>query len=220
MKLILIPWKGSLTAKQRLAGVSSRRQRAGLARCMLRDVAGAVEELRPAPRVALLGGGPWAAGFARRRGWEFLAERRPRSESASVDRALARLARQGVSSVLRLPADVPLVEAPDLARLLGLWLPQPGALLVPSRDGTGTNALLRSPPDAFPSCFGPGSRLLHGRAARRAKVPLQVVCNRRLELDLDTPADLLEFCRRGGDGHTRRFLRTHRIEEKLNDAAS
>ncbi len=46
--------------------------------------------------------------------------------------------------------------------------PAPSVVIVPSHDGTGTNALLRSPPDLFPSHFGPESFALHLKEAETA----------------------------------------------------
>jgi 2-phospho-L-lactate guanylyltransferase len=59
--------------------------------------------------------------------------------------------------------------------------------IVPDRHGTGTNALLLTPPDAFAPSFGPGSfarhRALAGDACRVAELP-------SLMHDVDTPEDL------------------------------
>jgi len=62
--------------------------------------------------------------------------------------------------------------------------------IVPDRHGTGTNALLLSPPDAIDPSFGPGSRDRHVAAAERAGVPHRVQEVPGLALDVDTPGDL------------------------------
>jgi 2-phospho-L-lactate/phosphoenolpyruvate guanylyltransferase len=61
---------------------------------------------------------------------------------------------------------------------------------VPSRDGTGTNALLRSPPDLFPSHFGPGSFAKHLQEARRRSARFRIVKNPRIAVDIDELDDL------------------------------
>ena len=134
---------------------------------------------------------------ARRQSWEVLEEERQVSESHSVDAASRLLMDRGCSAVLRLPGDIPLVKTRDVDSLLHRAISNPGALMVPSRDGSGTNALLRSPPDVFPSCFGQGSFALHRAAAKRAGVSLEVIENARLGFDLDTPNDLVDFWRIG-----------------------
>jgi len=70
-------------------------------------------------------------------------------------------------------------------------------ILVPSRDGTGTNAILRRPPDIFPSQFGPGSFARHLAAARAAGISWRILENPRIALDLDDPDDLA-ICRQAG----------------------
>jgi 2-phospho-L-lactate guanylyltransferase len=61
---------------------------------------------------------------------------------------------------------------------------------VPSRDGTGTNAILRTPPTLFPSHFGSGSFAKHCDEAKRAAAQLLVRRNTRMEMDVDDEADL------------------------------
>src|SRR5207248_9478462 len=62
--------------------------------------------------------------------------------------------------------------------------------IAPSADSTGTNALLRSPPTAFASHFGRDSFAKHLAAARAADIPVTVVRNARIELDVDEAPDL------------------------------
>src|SRR5262245_42245723 len=68
--------------------------------------------------------------------------------------------------------------------------PAPSAVFVPSYDGTGTNALLRSPPDLFRSHFGPASFSLHLEEASRVGATIKIVRNERIALDIDEPKDL------------------------------
>jgi 2-phospho-L-lactate guanylyltransferase len=91
--------------------------------------------------------------------------------------------------LLRLPIDIPLVTAEDIENIFAVLAPRPSAVIVPSRDG-GTNALLRSPPDLFPSHFGPNSFALHLEEAERAKARIKIIRNERIALDVDEPKDL------------------------------
>ena len=193
MTAILLPIKNLGAAKQRLAAVLSPAQRSRLAWAMLKDVTQALNESRSAERIFVVTGDPQVAEHALRQSWEIMEEERQVSESHSVDAASRLLLEKGVSSVLRLPADIPLLKATDVDSLLEREIGNPGALTVPSRDRSGTNALLRSPPDVFPSYFGPGSFALHRSAAQRVGISLEVAENARLGFDLDTPADLLDF---------------------------
>ena len=136
------------------------------------------------------------------------------SESRSVDQACATLSRRGFKAVLRLPTDIPALRSRDIDQLLEADRAA-STVLVPSRDGSGTNALLRNPPDAFPSHFGPGSLRLHLRAARQAGLSACVVEHHRLALDLDTPQDILAFLQQPTQGHTLRVLQAMRLEARL-----
>lgn len=211
---VLIPVKERFGAKTRLARWLTKRERAELVRNMLSDVAAAVDGSELTEHIFLLTSDDWALDFGRKRRWRLVAEPAQVSESHSVDRALRRLRRAGFEAVLRLPADIPLIRADDVNQLLEAPVSPPGAVLAPSREGTGTNALLRTPPDVFKSSFGPDSFRLHRLAAARRGVQLTVVNNPRLALDIDTAEDILELDSRGDSG-TLDFLRSRGIIERI-----
>ncbi len=205
MRAILLPVKTLAHAKTRQAGFLTSLERVRVVKAMLFDVARAIRDSK-ASRVFLVSADPWALRYARRQGWDVFVEREQLSESASIDWASARLTEAGFTHALRLPADLPLIGFTDVDSLLDWEVATPGALIVPSRDGTGTNALLRSPPDLFPSRFGPDSLRLHLEEARRKGVQPVVIQNRRLSLDLDEPVDLEMFLRQGSGTATQRVL--------------
>src|SRR5262249_57314730 len=97
---------------------------------------------------------------------------------------------RGFDTVMRLPADLPLVRAEDIDEIFSVELAAHGALLVPSRDGTGTNAIVRTPPTLFPSRFGPNSLELHKAEAHKAGAECLIRENRRIAIDVDEPADI------------------------------
>jgi 2-phospho-L-lactate guanylyltransferase len=123
-------------------------------------------------------------------GWEVLREEHQVSESASVDLASRLCAERGVTALLRLPLDLPLVQPGDIDDLLVTDCRAPATVMVPSRDGTGTNAILRTPPALFPSHFGPNSFAKHRSEAERVGARTIVRRNPRLEMDVDDEADL------------------------------
>jgi 2-phospho-L-lactate guanylyltransferase len=199
MKALLIPVKDPSRAKTRVADVLSPDERRRLAWAMFEDVSRAAGAATKADRVVVVTSFSAAIEHARRSGWDVLVEKSQSSESASVDWASRALRERGFDVVMRLPADLPLVEARDIDALFSVELRAPGALLVPSREGTGTNAIIRTPPDLFPSRFGPNSFALHKQEAARVGVECLVVTNDRIALDIDDPLDLVELlkCGRG-----------------------
>ena len=197
MKALLIPVKDPANAKTRLADLLTAGERRRLAWAMFEDVSRAAAGARSSDRVVLVSSFAPAIDRARDLGWEVLNEASQISESASVDWASRALAERGFDVVMRLPADLPLVRAEDIDALLSFQLKAPAALLVPSREGTGTNAIIRTPPALFPSRFGPNSLALHKEEASRVGVDCVVVNNDRIALDVDEPADVELFMELG-----------------------
>src|SRR5262245_9329593 len=187
--VILIPVKDPEQAKLRMAPELATEERSRLAWAMFQDVARALRSISPASQIAVVTGSARAANAARESGWRVFWENWQISESASVDRASHLLATQGTEAVLRLPADIPLVEPEDIHALLNQTLENGASILVPSRDFLGTNALIRMPPNLFPSRFGHNSLVLHTQEARRVQASLKILENKRIALDLDTPSD-------------------------------
>jgi 2-phospho-L-lactate guanylyltransferase len=97
---------------------------------------------------------------------------------------------RGASSILVLPADLPLLEAPDVRAVLECASEAPSAVISPDGALAGTNALLMQPPDALPFAFGPGSYEAHLCAARERSLDVRVCERPHLAFDLDTTEDL------------------------------
>ena len=96
--------------------------------------------------------------------------------------------RQGASTLLVLPADLPLLTVPDILALLEEG--KPGVGISPDKARTGTNALLLQPPGVLPFAFGPGSFEAHLRLARERGLDVSVHDLPNLAFDLDTAEDL------------------------------
>ena len=118
--------------------------------------------------------------------------------------------------MLRLPLDLPLIQSSDIDELLAAECQAPTLVIVPSRDGTGTNAMLRTPPTLFPSHFGNGSFAKHLAEAKRARARVMVRRNARLEMDVDDEADLRALLEHDLSGtETGRWLRASGVEAKF-----
>ena len=207
MKAIVIPVKEFREAKKRLAPQLSPDDRAALAQAMCEDFVRVVAAVRGADRIFVVSKEPQVLSRARDLGWETIAESRQISESDSVDAASRYCAERGVEALLRLPVDIPLAEPSDIEAVFENLAAAPSAILIPSSDGTGTNAILRSPPTLFPSHFGPHSFLRHLAEAEACGVRAQVFRNPRLELDIDEWQDLQALAPRvRPDSATARWL--------------
>jgi 2-phospho-L-lactate/phosphoenolpyruvate guanylyltransferase len=190
MRALLLPVKDLTHAKKRLIGTLSPEERFGIAQAMLSDTVRAVRGLRNTNKIFVITNYPPAFALARENGWEVLQESEQVSESASVDAASRICAQRGIQGLLRIPLDLPLIQSCDIDDLLAVESSEPSLIIVPSRDGTGTNAILRTPPDLFPSQFGNGSFAKHLASANSAGAHIIVRRNPRLELDVDDESDL------------------------------
>jgi 2-phospho-L-lactate/phosphoenolpyruvate guanylyltransferase len=190
MRALLLPIKDLKHAKQRLAGLLTPEERLGLAQAMLADTLRAVSGVRLAGKVFVATNYEPAIRIAEENGWEILREESQISESASVDWASSICAQRDVTGLLRVPLDLPLVRSADIDELLVVECTAPAVVMVPSRDGTGTNAILRMPPALFPSHFGEGSFAKHIEEAKAAGARVIIRRNARLEMDVDDEADL------------------------------
>ncbi len=207
MKVVLIPVKDPGNAKQRLAHQLSPEQRHDLVWAMLEDVTRSVCQSTTPDRVVVVSSSKPVVRHALFHGWDVIQEENQVSESESVDASAQLLKEQGASTLLRLPADIPLLQAKDIDSLLNLEVRPGSAILVPSHDQTGTNALLRNPPGAFPSRFGENSFFRHREEAERRGIQFTVIENPRIALDLDELSDLLHFQSQGSQTQTAQLLR-------------
>ena len=190
MRALLLPIKDLRQAKQRLAPLLNPEERFALAQAMLADTVRAVRGVGRADGIFVVTNYAPAMQAAVENGWELLREEQQISESVSVDAASRKCAERGVTSLLRLPLDVPLVQSSDIDELLAVECAAPALVIVPSRDGTGTNAILRTPPTLFPSHFGSGSFAKHCAEAQRVNAQIVVRRTARLEMDVDDEPDL------------------------------
>jgi 2-phospho-L-lactate guanylyltransferase (CobY/MobA/RfbA family) len=122
-----------------------------------------------------------------------------------------KLKRAGFEAVLIVPGDLPLVRATDIEQLLA-QVPEsasaPFALLVPSHDRLGTNALLLAPPDVITLRFGYDSFTFHLMQVKAQGLPIRYIENEHIALDIDEPKDFdrLLSCA-PGDGESVRLAR-------------
>jgi len=205
----LIPAKGFTNAKQRLAPLLDARAREVLAEAMLRDVLGQVVGARGLESVFVVTGDEKVHEIASSLGSEVIREQNERGETEAVTFALAEMQRRKIHSVLVVPGDIPLVRSSDIELLLEQISRHDGAspfaLLTPSHDRMGTNALLLSPPDVIKLRFGYDSFTYHLGEVAAQGLPLRVLGNERIALDIDEPRDLESFmsAARGGESYER-----------------
>ena len=208
----VVPIKGFDAPKQRLADVLSPDERGSLAEQMLRDVLAALIDL---DGVLVISGDERALNAARWQGVRVLRERQPGGYSAAVRQAGEVLAAEGVTAMMHVPGDVPLITREEVARVADLEVAAPAACVVPSRDRDGTNCLALWPPDLFQPSFGPDSFNRHCQIARDSGVEPAILELEGFALDIDTPDDLRLFCTGTGNCGSLRYLQASGIAARI-----
>ena len=207
----LIPVKGFRNAKQRLSPLLDAADRELLAEAMFRDVLREVVRARGLDAVFVVTGNDQVGEIATVMGARVIRERAETGETAAVDLARLELKRAGREAVLILPGDMPLVRAADIEQVLSQvanGTAAPFALLVPSHDRLGTNALLLAPPDIIKLRFGYDSFSYHMSQVSAQGLPLRFIENDRIALDIDEPKELRRFLAGGcEDDETFRLAR-------------
>ncbi len=193
--IAIVPVKDLWGTKSRLAPILDGGARAGLTIYMMGRVISALHEAG-VEEVCVVSPDRIVLHEAEKRGASPLMQ-----ESRGLNPALEEGRRwamdRGASSILVLPADLPLLEAPDVRAVLESAPEAPSAVISPDGARAGTNALLIQPPDVLPFAFGPGSYEAHLGAARERGLDIRVCELPHLAFDLDTAEDLARLDKTG-----------------------
>lgn len=218
----LIPVKGFGNAKQRLGPLLDGADRELFAEVMFRDVLKQVLKAQGLAETFVVTGDAKVAEIAKNLGAQLIREKVERGETDAVDFARLELKQSGREAVLVIPGDLPLVRSADIEEVLA-QIPNgasfPFALLVPSHDRMGTNALLLAPPDIIKLRFGYDSFSYHMSEVSARGLPVRFIENEHIALDIDEPKDLQQFLSFGfEDGESTRTARAmlaDRVAEKF-----
>ncbi len=203
----VVPVNESTTAKTRLARVLTKKERRILSLAMLSDVLDALRATKEIDRILIVTRNIAAVRFEAREGVLVLPEGRKRGLNPAVRKGIKFAEREGANQILIVPADVPLAKTSDFKRILRIGR-RTKAVIVPSYDLGGTNALLLHPPGIMPISYGRDSFRRHCKVARDRNLRIRILRLQSLGLDADTPSDLVRIRSSPGNTRTQRFLRT------------
>jgi len=191
-------------SKTRLSPLLDPAQRARLTAAMLADVLRSLAGSSRIARVTVVSADRSALPIAQKYGARFLWEGKRRGLNGALKLAIRRL---GSPVVMIVHADLPFVTTRDIDEFI---MKSAGyqAVIVPSKDGMGTNALFLKPPNVMPPAFGGRSFRKHLFLAKKRKLHCKVLRIRAVQFDLDEPRDLRRFMKHGARNQTFRFLRT------------
>jgi len=186
----VVPIKPLEQSKSRLSDILSRKRRAELSRDLLTQTLQVLRSARNIEKTLVVSRDTAVLALARSLGAQTVAERGNPELNTALERATAVARGYGVSAVLILPADLPLLASEDIENMAAFLDSKPAVVISPDRHGRGTNALLVSPPGVIPYAFGENSFQRHVALAEEAGVRVVVYRNEDISLDIDVPEDL------------------------------
>jgi 2-phospho-L-lactate guanylyltransferase len=214
VRAIAVPVKQLGHGKSRLGSVLSPLERGALTLAMFEDVLDAT--------LSLAGWETWVISadesvleIALGRRARTIAEERP-SLGAAIEQVEEEASGRGAEALAIVPADLPFVTGAALAAAVHTLAP---VVVAPAADERGTNLLLRRPPAAIPSAFGPDSYRRHLQAAAERDLPIAVVERDELAIDLDDPGDILTVLEARRPGRTLEVCRELRLSERVHSRA-
>ena len=207
MNYILVPFKNFKQAKSRLRKDLSDSETEKIAKLMLEDVLSEVSKSKIADRKFLLTKDSNAISLGVKYGIEIIEEKIQVDESTSVDKACNYLKTIGASAVLRLPGDIPNIEARDIDLLLNEGKHESISIIVPSDTGTGTNAFYKCPPDVISSSFGENSfqKPIDSFITKNIKFKIMEIEN--ISVDIDSLDDLNKIKKTSKQSKTSEYLK-------------
>jgi len=188
---IIIPVKRLDNAKSRLSSILTDDERKQFCLKMLEDVLGTVKSTKHPHETVVVSKDPTVSKVAKNFDAAYLKEKKTGLNQA-VSEAVDWCVERGATSVLILPADIPLVTPKDLDRIF-MSGEKASMVISPSRNGKGTNALLLTPPNVGPTSYGLHSFQRHIKEAKKLKISCRRYRSPGLALDIDTIEDLTYF---------------------------
>jgi 2-phospho-L-lactate guanylyltransferase len=208
--LAVLPIKSFSEAKRRLRHELSPGDRRALVEAMFCDVLIALRRAASIERVVVVSADNAAQQIAGGYGASVVSDNERGHNNAATVGVQSAL-ELGAQRVLMVPGDCPALNPAEVDALVARPASARSVLIVPDRHGTGTNALLVTPPDALSPSFGPDSCKRHQATASEHDVEAEVVEIPSLAMDVDTPEDLetlqsMLTRSHGGAAHTRGML--------------
>lgn len=182
---MVLPIKGFSDAKGRLQSVLSQENRAALAEF----TAGGLLEAALGVDTFVVCDNDDVAQWARQRGALVVRQTAPGLNAAvACGVEAAQFTREWV---LVAHSDLPFAQ--QLLSVVDSQLAASSVTIVPDRHDDGTNVLVIPARSGFTFHYGPGSFAAHQAEATRLGLPVRIVRDEQLALDIDTPDDLAQL---------------------------
>ena len=184
----LIPVKALSEVKSRMASHLTPRQRENLVLDMLHHVLNTLHTSNVLEHISVVS--PDERVLAHASEWGAVAlQEKVHGHNAALHAAAQQELMSGSGALLTISADLPLLRSEDIRDMVEQST-RYAVVLAPSREGTGTNAVLMRPPLLLPYLFGTGSLQRYQQAARQMHLGSTLYHSIGLALDIDTIDDL------------------------------
>ena len=215
----IVPVNVLKLSKARLTPLLSPSERVQLSVAMLEDTLEALRKAKRLDRVMVVSADYAVRKIARSHGAGWLWEGKKRGLNKAVRLGIRESKHEGASAALIIHADIPLITRREIIEFLDHAAGYSVAL-APSKEGTGTNALLMQPPGVIRPLFGRDSLQRHLALADRQGVSHRVIRAIGISFDVDEPKDLRRLMHRPMRNDTGRFLREMRRRKLTNTPES
>lgn len=166
---------------------------------MLKDLLNALVQCRTIPRIAIVTADRRVKSIGKHYGALVVNEAESGNMNLAVRQGVKAIHDAGGTRVAVFPADIPLVTAGEIDRMIQTMLAGDGngagrsIGICPSADQDGTNFLYLDTAGEFSFGYGPGSYQLHLSAASEATCRVVTFSSATISLDIDRQTDLDEY---------------------------
>jgi len=221
MTACVVPLKNLTYAKQRLAGLLQPDERRRICIAMLFDVIGGLRKVPEIEDIHVLTPDPEVERSVRTRypDVKIMPDPGTGGLNNALTNAVRTLKQEGVSRLLIIPADLPMLDPDDISSILKSTR---GIAMGIAHDeaGEGTNLLFLSPPSIMDPRFGPRSFAEHVAQARRMGISCRIFSAPSLLCDVDEPRDVRVLLSHGTGTEACCNLVELRIDERMSSPAS
>jgi 2-phospho-L-lactate guanylyltransferase len=200
----IVPVKGLSVSKRRLSKYLSPQQRKLLIEAMLNDVLNGLK-LSKIHRIVIVSSDPAVSLIAEKHGVYFFSPSR-NGLNRAVKEATAWCMRNQASSVLVVPADIPLLRPEDINKILELGAYNCSGVVLSPSNNNGTNTLFQNPPNLISPMFGHESFRKHFRQAKNKGISVKIYYSNSVDLDIDSQKDLEKLFRSPFATYSKHFL--------------
>ena len=201
----IVPFKGAENAKRRLSTQLSSDVRSRLALAMLNDVLQALVNAKSVDGILLTSRAAEARQIAEK--WDITLYRDQAHTLVDALTAASQKVKNDLNATTAIivPGDVPLITGTDVDHVLHYHA---DVTIVPDSHKIGTNALVCTPPNAFPLVFDGRSYHPHIEAAHHLGLQVRSVQSDAFAIDVDTADDLLRVNSSTKESLTQKLLKT------------